>query len=46
MPSPGLPEPRATAGFVRILGAFLVLGGGVLLYFGKGWYTNGVIPMS
>ena len=46
MHSAGSSEPRATAGFVRILGAFFILGGGLLMSVGRGWYTNGVIPMQ
>jgi hypothetical protein len=38
-------EPQATKSFVRILGAFLILGGAAIMYFGDGWSVDGLVPM-
>jgi hypothetical protein len=39
------PEPKASAGFVRLIGAFEVVGGTVLWYVGAGWYLDGILPV-
>lgn len=45
MPNTSSSEPQATRNFVRILGAFLILGGGIMAYFGEGWYVDGLVCM-
>jgi len=39
------PDPQATAGFVRLIGAFEIAGGALLWYTGKNWYLDGIVPM-
>jgi hypothetical protein len=35
-------EPEATVSVVRGVGAFFILLGGIQIYFGDGWYVDGV----
>jgi len=47
MPTPSTqpPAPKTTKGFVRTFGALMLLGGGLVIYFGGNWYLDGLIPM-
>jgi hypothetical protein len=47
MPTPSTQPsvPKTTKGFIRTFGALMLLGGGLIIYFGGGWYVDGLIPM-
>jgi hypothetical protein len=44
-PSPQASVPKTTKGFIRAFGAIMLLGGGLVIYFGGNWYVDGLIPM-
>jgi hypothetical protein len=35
-------EPKAPVSAVRMVGAFFLVLGGIQIYFGNGWYVDGV----
>lgn len=36
-------EPQATTGFVRLIGAFELIGGALMYYTGADWYIDGLV---